>query len=400
MFLRAQRVAGVRHCRGPAQNAAGLPGCVPCGLRDVVRIPHFTGPPSPGAAPRRVGILASYASFSVAARLLQWKSASLASPGQRPGAHPTQRNLTPMPETDRLPRAPLALIVAEHEWTSRSLESVLAPNGYAVLRAYTGRSAFERVSVTNPDVIFIDQRLPDMDAVHVCRALRNEARFPKGTPIIAVSSGVPERQQRLAVLKAGAWDLIVLPTDTEGLLLQLDTWVRAKLEADHAWELSLLDQATGLYSLQGLLRRARELASEAMRYHRSLACIAIGAEQQESTSQPAGPAPVAALSQLAEIFRKTSRESDAIGRLGESDFIILAPDTGHAGAEQLARRLLRALEEELQPGEPLLRLRAGCYAVEELPRTAHVEPVELLSRATMALRRSQANGQDAVQVYA
>jgi diguanylate cyclase (GGDEF)-like protein len=306
-----------------------------------------------------------------------------------------------MADIDRMPRAPLALIVAEHEWATRSLESVLAPNGYAVQRAYTGRTAFERARAMNPDLLFVDMRLPDMDAVHVCRALRTDPRFLVATPILAISSGVPDRQQRLALLKAGAWDVIGLPTDTEELLLRLDTWVRAKIESDETRETSLLDQITGLYSLRGLLRRARELTSEAVRHDRSLACIAIGAEQSgflettaDTSSELAG--------RIAQVFRQISRESDAIGRFGESDFIILAPDTDAAGAERLARRVLDALAaaglSQVATAEAgkNVRVRAGCYAVAGLPKTAYLEPAELLSRATMALRRSQAqrDGED------
>ena len=45
-------------------------------------------------------------------------------------------------------RPPLVLIVSNQEWSSRSLETILAPNGYAVLRAYTGASAMARARGT------------------------------------------------------------------------------------------------------------------------------------------------------------------------------------------------------------------------------------------------------------
>ena len=43
-------------------------------------------------------------------------------------------------------RPPLVLIANDQEWSARSLESILGPAGYAVLRAYTGRQAL----VENP----------------------------------------------------------------------------------------------------------------------------------------------------------------------------------------------------------------------------------------------------------
>ncbi len=50
-------------------------------------------------------------------------------------------------------RPPLTLIANSQEWHSRSLESILGPHGYAVLRAYTGKQAIERAITAKPDLI-------------------------------------------------------------------------------------------------------------------------------------------------------------------------------------------------------------------------------------------------------
>ena len=50
-----------------------------------------------------------------------------------------------MADRDKTPAAsPLVLIANDQEWSARSLESILGPNGYAVIRAYTGQQALER----------------------------------------------------------------------------------------------------------------------------------------------------------------------------------------------------------------------------------------------------------------
>ena len=48
-------------------------------------------------------------------------------------------------------------------------------------------------------------------------------------------------------------------------------------------------------------------------------------------------------------------------------------------------------------GSPI-RVRIGCYAVEDF-RDASIEPVELLTRATLALRHSQAEPGDGIYFY-
>ena len=95
------------------------------------------------------------------------------------------------------PRPPLILLANEHEWAARSLETILGPHGFAVLRAYTGRQLLGLVRSAQPDLIMVDVRLPDMRGVDVCRALRDDPHFPEETPIIFTSSGTPEREERL-----------------------------------------------------------------------------------------------------------------------------------------------------------------------------------------------------------
>src|ERR1700677_1632141 len=66
---------------------------------------------------------------------------------------------------------PLVLIATDQEWAARSLETLLGPNGYAVLRAYNGRQAVELARSAQPDVVIIDLRLGEGDGLDVCRAL-------------------------------------------------------------------------------------------------------------------------------------------------------------------------------------------------------------------------------------
>ena len=112
-------------------------------------------------------------------------------------------------------RPPLVLIANDQEWSTRSLESILWPNGYAVLRAYTGKKALERSRSAQPDLIIIDTSLPDMDSLALCAALRSEDHVHDSTPIIMTAPVRPSRQQRLAALRAGAWEFLNYPLDAE-----------------------------------------------------------------------------------------------------------------------------------------------------------------------------------------
>lgn len=183
-----------------------------------------------------------------------------------------------MPDRDMSQRPPLVLIANDQEWSARSLESILAPNGYAVLRAYTGIQALERARTARPDLVILDAQMPDVHGVDVCRELRSDPRFSATTPIIITTAGPSGRTQRLEAYRAGAWEFLGQPLDGEALLLKLETFLKSKLEVDRIRDENLLDHPSGLYNMRGLSRRAREIGSEAVRLRQALACVVFAPE--------------------------------------------------------------------------------------------------------------------------
>jgi len=296
-----------------------------------------------------------------------------------------------MPEPVRS-HPPLVVIANSQEWHTRSLESILGPHGYAVLRAYTGRQAIERALSSQPDIIVVDTDLPDIDGLEVCRQLRADSRISPSTPILVTSPGHPSRQQRLAALRAGAWDYLGSTLDGEELPLKLDAYVRAKFDADRAREESLLDQITGLYNIRGLARRARELGSQAFRHHKAFACVVfapvVEAEFADEAQREA--AIMTVVERLARALRESGRVSDAIGRLGPTEFAVIAQGTDRDGAVHLAERLQRTLETAAHETGSQFRMAAGYDAVDNY-HEAPIEPSDMLVRATMAMRLSRSD---------
>ena len=308
--------------------------------------------------------------------------------------------------SDRLPSAglPLALLAGDREQSMHWLLSLLESGGYAVLRERTGQHALERARATQPDVIIVDADLPGMGGVEFCRALRSDARISGSTPIYLIQEQ-PSREQRLAALRAGAWECITPPHDADEILLKLNAYVQAKLDADRARAEGLLDPGTGLYNRQGLARRARELGSQAFREHDALSCVVLAldltpdqaAGAKEGTATPT-------IVRCVHALRSSARVSDVIGRLSPMEFAVLAPGTDAAGARRLAERLAKQVQATaaLPPGPPApdtaaagiatpLGVRAGYEAVANVGY-APIQPVELLVRASAALRTGKAEG--------
>src|SRR5438128_1285323 len=80
-------------------------------------------------------------------------------------------------------RPGVVLIASKREWTGRSLETILAPRGYVVLKSYTVLQTIERVRRDQPDAIIIDAQLADGSGHDVCRRLRARSTVTPSTPV-------------------------------------------------------------------------------------------------------------------------------------------------------------------------------------------------------------------------
>src|SRR5216683_1073035 len=282
-----------------------------------------------------------------------------------------------MPPRMPFTRSPVVLLANSGTWLNQALDSMLEPLGYRVVSVGSGRELLDRAPAARPDVVLMDANLQDLDSIAVCRALRRNRAVSWHTPILMITSTPATKQQRLAALEAGAWDYLSLVLNAEELALKLDAFTRVKLETDHALDEGAVEPASGLYTMHGLERRARELVSDAFRRHAPLACVALAVEL---VPQDAIPARLAA-------------PPVAVGRLGRSEFAILAPSTAPEGAALMARRLTQALETAgpRPAGLPPLLVRAGYEAVADLHATP-LAPDRLLEHAGAALIQARTAG--------
>jgi DNA-binding response OmpR family regulator len=135
----------------------------------------------------------------------------------------------------RLPARPVrVLIISTHEWTSRTLASVLAPYGVVVATAYNRAQAPAYIRDSRPDALIIDEQLPDGDGYALCSELRDEALISVSTPVFLAMPRPPTRRDRLAAFGAGCWACLGDPLDAEELVAMLKVFVPAKLHGDQA----------------------------------------------------------------------------------------------------------------------------------------------------------------------
>jgi two-component system cell cycle response regulator len=292
-----------------------------------------------------------------------------------------------MPPLDSTP--PLVLIASDQEWSGRSLETIIGPRGYGVVRAYTGHQVLDTARSTHLDVLILDTRLPDVDGITLCRQLREQRIVTPTTPIILTTSVQATRASSIAAFAAGAWDFCPHPVDSDLLLSKMDTFVRAKRAADRAQEESLLDESTGLYNFRGMARRARETGAEALRVRGAMACVALAPVMDDALEAGESIETVAkgVGEHLGMTLARSARASDVIGHLGRGEFAVIAPATSPEGAERLMERLQRALESTLVPigkNPRAFRVRGSFFAVPDYTESS-IHVLEMLERASSSL---------------
>lgn len=252
---------------------------------------------------------------------------------------------------------------------------MLETRDYAVVKVRTAGQAVEVGRNVAADAIVLDASLPDMTGVDASSLLNSDPRVRGRVPILILSPGKPTPDQRVAALRAGAWDFLCHPKDPEELVLKLQTYVQAKRNIDAAMSEGVVDPLTGLHTRPGLARRARELGALMARKHGALACIVFALE------------PTHANPDLGRIVARTARVSDVVGTLSPREVVVLAPATGHEGALKLAQRVGRIVRDSLdgngdpRPADPSLTV--GYDAADNLTYSP-IDPTELIARAAAA----------------
>jgi DNA-binding response OmpR family regulator len=286
---------------------------------------------------------------------------------------------------------PRLLVAAPADQTATALLPLLLEGGFRLQRVTDGRSVLEEASKFQPDLILLDEKLPDLSATDVSHALAT-GRMGFTAPVLLVTAQSPTAKERIGPVRAGARDWIGPWIDPDTLRELCQAHVDASREAEHGGAANLVDLTTNLYSWQGLVRRARELGALATRQHQALACLVFALKTRDDSAPRLSDAAVT----CAQEAQKIVRLCDAVGRPGNSEFAVVAPATTADGAVGLAVRLaapLRAIAaNQLGRIPDQIQLHAGYEAVANFAYDP-VDPATLLLRAGTALRTGAAEPQ-------
>jgi CheY-like chemotaxis protein len=266
-------------------------------------------------------------------------------------------------------RQPVRILLASgRDWFASAFRAVLEPEGFTFVRVRSGELALRDVGLIDPDVVIIDEGLPDLDAAGLCRELGNGKLSPS-VPILVYSPDFWHETQQAEAMHAGAWDIIKEPVRSQLVTAKLRRLLEIKRLIQITEEGSLSDIDTGLYNLAGLMRALEILGSLARRNQTNLSCAVLGPTEPAAVADPA-----TLRRRAAELCADNIRGSDVCAWLDGLDLTLVAYDASVAGTTLMVRRLLRILAEELESAATL----SWSAGIVELPasgpagRSSHV----------------------------
>jgi CheY-like chemotaxis protein len=96
--------------------------------------------------------------------------------------------------------------------------------GYKVIKASNGREAIKLLTENDPQIIFMDINMPEMDGYSASRAIRNLSKPHSDIPIIALTADAM-KEDRERCLEAGMNNFISKPFRLDEIELVLKQYI-------------------------------------------------------------------------------------------------------------------------------------------------------------------------------
>lgn len=158
---------------------------------------------------------------------------------------------------------PTILVVDDEPNNVELMEAYLVPQGYEVVKAYSGEEALKKVSENTIDVMLLDVMMPEMDGYEVTRRLRADENT-RLIPIVVITT-LSEKEQRVKGIEAGCDDFLTKPVDKAELTARVRSLSKVKAYYDHMrdYEKELeIEVAKRTKELQRAIRMIEEASLE------------------------------------------------------------------------------------------------------------------------------------------
>lgn len=166
--------------------------------------------------------------------------------------------------------------------------------------------------------------------------------------------------------------------------------------------LAAQDPLTGVANRRSLIAALDRDMARALRMREPMALMMVDVDHFKGVNDRYGhPVGDRVLCGVADVLRQRLRAQDLVGRYGGEEFMVLLPDTGLRGAEQLARELCKAVEDlhcpiDGMPGPGIaVTVSIGVFGG---PLESADSWDMLIAAADRALYQAKKNGRNRVEV--
>lgn len=298
------------------------------------------------------------------------------------------------------------LVADDDPISSRLMQRVLERGGYEVIVASDGRAATELLSEPDgPRLALIDWMMPELDGPAVCREVRSWTDSPYIYMLLLTSKEANE--DVVEGLEAGADDYLTKPCNPQELKARLQTGRRILELEDKLVEAregmrfrATHDGLTQLLNRSSILARLRESLEQFEIGGQPFSILLCDIDYFKRVNDQYGHlAGDTVLEHFASRLRHTVRATDAIGRYGGEEFLIILNGCDADNLPSRAEHIRRNIAEKpfsIPTHSILITTSVGCTSVNRRNHPASVETI--IDQADVALYRAKAEGRDCVRI--
>jgi diguanylate cyclase (GGDEF)-like protein len=226
------------------------------------------------------------------------------------------------------------LVVEDEEPMRKLLVSLLSSKGHQCVTANNGREALDKIMETKFDALITDIVMPEMDGITLTQEL---SKHYQNLPVM-VMTGYTEEYSAETAIASGAREFINKPFSTSEFLIRFDKMMSDYKGEEALLALSLIDELTGLYNRRRFFVLTEQYIKLSVRTKKRLLLLFIDMDNLKWINDHHGHNEGdQALIDLANILKKTFRESDIIARIGGDEFVVLSESTDENGETVLTR---------------------------------------------------------------
>jgi len=258
------------------------------------------------------------------------------------------------------------LAVDDDPVSLRLLVAHLEGEGYEVATARNGEEALNVTVRWNPQMVITDWMMPEMDGLELCKHLR-KTDAGRNLYILILTGRSAEEERIVEAFEAGADDYIAKPFSPKLLLARTRPGVRvirlqeqnerhhkqqeyalAKLEVARRRlrEMAMTDALTEIPNRRYAMKRLEKEWANSSRVRSAMSVIILDVDHFKAINDEYGhDVGDTVLWSTAQAIQKSLRRGDTCARIGGEEFLVICPNTGAEGAEQLADRIRASVEE-------------------------------------------------------